>query len=1176
MSLSQLYDQSSSRPRKVRAPYQSIDCQSLVALSGAVSGWLRRRESSVLKKWTKKFTVLYSGHVYTYKNETCVKQIDHFSLYGYISVERDLDIEDKEQLWVIKIIPAVGSPNKPIYFALPSEKDLHMWADRFFKELLSANDEEYARSMNSEMVQLSLHRSESELSVYDEVEQYTEREERRLVSPTSFFSTQSLPALCAQARSTGPSSKCSSSSSNIYEGRRVLPGPPLPPRRPKTSESQQELGTKNNGQAIVKFDLNCDGNSNDGETQNNSESLSWGYEKMENIQEGHRSLCNFPRGESKKPYDQPAGVYTEAASEPTVVPRKERKESLYDTIRNVSRKSSNLNTSNHLIPHALLERNDKAVGIYNECLKLGKDRQNKVRIIVVGPKKSGKTCLVRRLLRKEIEDVKSTNGVEMHALKCKAKLSDMTWICQEESSIEKDVNSRLLKSIIDTYKEIEDTKGGNTDQHYKNTENTDNSTEDDPFSIETDKWEPTYDTVDAPCTYDSKRVEYENISEDLHDLCEILKAPIDEDDFVQIDFWDFAGATEYYNTHKAFLLKDAIYIVTFDVSKTTQDVSVEESRYELNFWLETIRSFGAYYSIIPSVFIVGTHTDKFKGSRQQCMHYLKTEVKKAVENGETRKHVRNYYLVSNTDDTDTDFEEMREQLLVTAQTPTSWNETRPVRWIYLEKTLLEELNIGEFVLSKAKILEIAANTNQPISDPDELEAFLVYHHRIGTYTYFKDLPDCVVLLPQWIANAFRCIVFADIFHDDVSMIAEWNLFRTTGRLSDNLLDHLFSCQSLEIKEHREKILALMENFDIIVRPKIKLESNEIVQESHYFVPCMTRTQDIAKVIGLFKCESKSSWLCLELEFLPPPLTTSLLIAYSRELAVASVVNSTGDNGPVIYSNFALFYLKEAEEEMLLIAAHKNIIQMQVWKRGHIKRSYSSLRQKLNECIQRFCRFFQMKLCYKTKLKCSASALADCAGMEDIDKFKEETQYFCKMHSVFRCTNEMSSDWIETTLKQTLTKEQINASRMSMIMRGVLTDALYDRLAVDYTPLRSRTECDIPYVYAELRRQNRHMPTKGSWGGSLTDIKDTHKKIGDDIERIRLVRSEILHLSPFAIDNSRYTDLCRLVRDVAKRMELNNNKNTDYTNDVKDILQRGVSHKQFEEQEIGIKHEKDHK
>lgn len=106
-------------------------------------------------------------------------------------------------------------------------------------------------------------------------------------------------------------------------------------------------------------------------------------------------------------------------------------ESLYDNIRNVSRMSSNLNTSNHLIPPALLERNEKAVDIYKQCLKIGKERRNKVRIIVVGPKKSGKTCLVRRLLKKGIEDVKSTNGIKMHAFKCKEKLGDFERIGQE-------------------------------------------------------------------------------------------------------------------------------------------------------------------------------------------------------------------------------------------------------------------------------------------------------------------------------------------------------------------------------------------------------------------------------------------------------------------------------------------------------------------------------------------------------------------------------------------------------------------------------------------------------------------------------------------------------------------------------------------------------------------------
>lgn len=90
-----------------------------------------------------------------------------------------------------------------------------------------------------------------------------------------------------------------------------------------------------------------------------------------------------------------------------------------------------MNKSEHLIPSELLDKSEEAVKIYKDGLKTGTERRNKVRIIVVGPKKSGKTCLVRRLLKKGIGDVNSTNGVEIHISKCKAKLSDSQWICQE-------------------------------------------------------------------------------------------------------------------------------------------------------------------------------------------------------------------------------------------------------------------------------------------------------------------------------------------------------------------------------------------------------------------------------------------------------------------------------------------------------------------------------------------------------------------------------------------------------------------------------------------------------------------------------------------------------------------------------------------------------------------------
>lgn len=72
-----------------------------------------------------------------------------------------------------------------------------------------------------------------------------------------------------------------------------------------------------------------------------------------------------------------------------------------------------------------------------------------------------------------------------------------------------------------------------------------------------------------------------NYNEDLQDLDEILKAPLDVEETVQIDLWDFAGDREYYNTHKAFLSKDAIYLVTFDVSENANETSLEDERCKL-------------------------------------------------------------------------------------------------------------------------------------------------------------------------------------------------------------------------------------------------------------------------------------------------------------------------------------------------------------------------------------------------------------------------------------------------------------------------------------------------------------------------------------------------------------------------------------------------------------------
>lgn len=121
-------------------------------------------------------------------------------------------------------------------------------------------------------------------------------------------------------------------------------------------------------------------------------------------------------------------------------------ESIYSQIRRVSGSVSSLRTTEHLIPDELLKQNKKSVEIYKDCLKFGEERRNKVRIILVGPKGSGKTSLLRRLLRQPIVDVKSTNGVEIHISKCKARLRDMKWICR--AGISHFIHKHFIKKRI--------------------------------------------------------------------------------------------------------------------------------------------------------------------------------------------------------------------------------------------------------------------------------------------------------------------------------------------------------------------------------------------------------------------------------------------------------------------------------------------------------------------------------------------------------------------------------------------------------------------------------------------------------------------------------------------------------------------------------------------------------
>lgn len=65
-----------------------------------------------------------------------------------------------------------------------------------------------------------------------------------------------------------------------------------------------------------------------------------------------------------------------------------------------------------------------------DAMKSGTESRQYVRIQVIGKDGVGKTSLVRRLLGKQIDDVESTDGIDIDKT-CQIKTSDGEWIVGE-------------------------------------------------------------------------------------------------------------------------------------------------------------------------------------------------------------------------------------------------------------------------------------------------------------------------------------------------------------------------------------------------------------------------------------------------------------------------------------------------------------------------------------------------------------------------------------------------------------------------------------------------------------------------------------------------------------------------------------------------------------------------
>ncbi|CAC5416372.1 unnamed protein product [Mytilus coruscus] len=622
------------------------------------------------------------------------------------------------------------------------------------------------------------------------------------------------------------------------------------------------------------------------------------------------------------------------------------------------------------------------------------------------------------------------------------------------------------------------------------------------------------------------------------DLADVLNVELDENEFATIDLWDFAGDKQFYNTHQTFLSKEALYIVTVDMTKDVESILGIDGE-DPNFWFQTLHYYGnkdnSRTRLDPSVILVGTKIDLYRGNEQGSKKKL---FDNCCRESFFKKHIRDFSLLSNTDENNEEvFEKLRLKIFDLAKKCPSWDQEIPVRWIHLEKTLLK-LSNEKPIVTRADVIKLGLENLEPIETNEEVDLFLKYHHETGDFVFFEDIQEYVVLSPQWLSNAFKCIITSDELQKDCDISSyvknDWDDIRKTGKLSNRFIDHILEQNKLSM--YKNHILNIMEKYDIIVR-----SSSASGQESFY-VPCMVETTAIDHIDLIFDNKSKTSCLCFVFDFLPMPIFNHVLAACTRRYKI-----SRKEYEPVFFKGMCLFDLDDSGCEKLFLLMYQNVIQVQVWKwecsKNKIEKSYSGIRTLICSDIERAqVNRYKSNIPYKTQLKCNITLYSCFKGMKDHDQLRKMEEYYYEEHEQSHDAKQIWTDWYEEDPKESqidLNHRHINFTKMGIITLDVLADALYDLILVanpNFTTPRS--ECDISKLYDIHRnKMNVFIPTPG-----------------DDIERIRLTRNELQHSSKFELQDARFFQLCNLHKKVLGRFETKNNV-SDYVQRFEDILNK---------------------
>ncbi|KAL3854151.1 hypothetical protein ACJMK2_013429 [Sinanodonta woodiana] len=787
------------------------------------------------------------------------------------------------------------------------------------------------------------------------------------------------------------------------------------------------------------------------------------------------------------------------------------------------------------IPAEILRMDDEFLKTYKEALKNGTEQVYNIRVMVVGHYGVGKTTLVQRLLGKEVDISEriSTEGIDVHVHCFDVSLKSQEWVLQEKDAEKFARLQRLIKLLSEKVQtdKVSDQNGQVSDKNgqVKVSDQKDiipgidaTGKEMECGPLEEELFKEVYQKLDMEHTQNSDECsDKDSVSDpDRYDMMkkndpamEILELLVENADKLErvkdisagLSMWDFAGQYIFYTTHQTFLTRRAVYLLVIDLSQQIKDlVKDDECFFDregikpcrvhdlCEVWLNSIHSCApSPQAGIPPVILVGTHMDKIpQESRQEVCESVFNQLRYELQDKPTRFHLTDEDFAIDNTSFDPRLEDLKKKIVQLASQQPYWGEEVPARWLPLEQVLMKLKASGIKVIPYSLVESLNKAGAVQIETTEELDLFLRFLHETGTILYFNTdiLREKIVLDPQWLIDALKSLVTAEMFMlKKPAIIDKWFEFKKKGKLTQELIDAIWTKEkNPDLHDNKDHILLLMEQLNIVAKPRSFSDDGEEVKIENYFLlPCMLRQTMPKEVI----CPEpnpqmeSTSVLCyvFKEKFLPPPIFHRILAAC---LACWPIAKQKSEN--LIFCGCCMFDLDPSHR--LTLHFKEYVIFARIARTGIKERTPNSkvcikIREFITEKLSGIFGYLCQKLDFELCIQCPRLSGDSLDGMVPVSVLQENAEWACHCHdnSHVIISNDLLKFWFNDVVCFGENADDGSISCLPLhLLDHVPSEKHLSRLSMKIGKefLQLGLELDVPWARIEqIQIENPHIPTQ---------------------------------------------------------------------------------------------------